>query len=62
MLKGLKNAIPTSRGMNSCRDQHSCRADLRAAIRALHSGLGLTVMLITDLALPSWLVLSMYPQ
>ena len=24
------NAIPTSRGLNSCQDQHSCRADPRA--------------------------------
>ena len=29
MLKDLIKAIPTSRGMNSCRDQHSCRADPR---------------------------------
>ena len=38
MLKDLINAIPTLRGLNSCQDQHSCRADPRADLRSLHSG------------------------
>ena len=31
-------ARPTSRELNSCRDQHSCRTDPRADLRSLHSG------------------------
>ena len=31
-------ARPTSRELNSCRDQHSCQADPRADLRSLHSG------------------------
>ena len=31
-------ARPTSRELNSCRVQHSCRADPRAPLRGLHSG------------------------
>ena len=58
MLKDLINAVPTSRGMNLCQDQHSCRDDPRAALQALHLGLGPTLVLIPDLVLPSWLVSS----
>ena len=31
-------ARPTSRELNSCRDQHSCQADPRAPLWGLHSG------------------------
>ena len=34
--------------------------DPRAALQALHSGLGPTLVLIPDLVPPSWLVLSIY--
>ena len=35
------------------------RPDPRVSLRDLHSGLGLTLVLIPDLVLPSWLVSSM---
>ena len=38
VCKDMIKARPTSRELNSCRDQHSCRADPRADLRSLHSG------------------------
>ena len=38
MLKDMIKARPTSRELNLCQDQHSCRADPRADLWSLHSG------------------------
>ena len=58
MVKDLINAIPTSRGTNSGLDQHLCQSRplCRPSVSAL--GSGLTLVLIPDLVLPSWLVWS----
>ena len=53
-------AIPTSRGMNSCLDQHSCQSRPSCAPSGPALGSGPTLVLIPDLVLPSWLVLSIY--
>ena len=60
MLKDLINAIPISRVLNSGLDQHLFQSRPSCAPSGPALGSGLALVLIPDLVLPSWLVLSIY--